>query len=116
MAEVVLERLSKTYPGGVVALRDLSLHIHEGELVVLVGPSGCGKTTTLRLIAGLERPTTGRVTLAGRDVTEGPRTGATSASCSRGPPSTPISPSRRTWPSGWQSGSGGRAGCPSSGA
>jgi multiple sugar transport system ATP-binding protein len=66
MAEVVLDRIAKEYPGGVWALRDLSLRLGDGELVVLVGPSGCGKTTTLRLVAGLEEPTTGEVRIGGR--------------------------------------------------
>jgi ABC-type sugar transport system ATPase subunit len=69
MAEVVLEGVSKTYAGGVQAVRNLSLRIESGELLVLVGPSGCGKTTTLRLLAGLVQPTSGRVLLGGRDVT-----------------------------------------------
>jgi ABC-type sugar transport system ATPase subunit len=68
MAEVVLECVSKTYPNGVRAVRDLSLTIADGELIVLVGPSGCGKTTTLRLIAGLETPTSGTIRIDGRVV------------------------------------------------
>jgi multiple sugar transport system ATP-binding protein len=67
MAEVVLEHISKAY-AGVQAVRDLSLRVADGELVVLVGPSGCGKTTTLRLIAGLEEPTSGSVAIGGRNV------------------------------------------------
>jgi ABC-type sugar transport system ATPase subunit len=67
--EIRLQGVGKTYPGGIVAVRDLSLEVTDGELVVLLGPSGCGKTTTLRLIAGLETPTTGRIFLAGRDAT-----------------------------------------------
>src|SRR5438132_5815908 len=66
MAEVVLEHLTKVYPNGVEAVRDLSLHVADGDLVVLVGPSGCGKTTTLRLIAGLEEATAGKVLIGGR--------------------------------------------------
>ncbi|MFH0982058.1 MAG: ATP-binding cassette domain-containing protein, partial [Planctomycetota bacterium] len=53
MAEVRIDRVSKTYPGGVQAVRELTLSIRDRELVVLVGPSGCGKTTSLRMIAGL---------------------------------------------------------------
>jgi len=49
-----------------VALKKLNLDIHEGEFVALMGPSGCGKTTTLRLLAGLEKPTEGEITLAGQ--------------------------------------------------
>jgi multiple sugar transport system ATP-binding protein len=66
MAEVVLENLNKIYPNGVRALCDFSLQVADGELIVLVGPSGCGKTTTLRLIAGLEAPTSGTIRIGGR--------------------------------------------------
>ena len=68
MAEVVLERVSKTYPNGVQAVCHLTLTVADGELVVLVGPSGCGKTTTLRLIAGLETPTSGTIRIGGQPV------------------------------------------------
>jgi spermidine/putrescine transport system ATP-binding protein len=71
MSEVVLENLSKRF-GDVQALRQLSLEIHDGEFFSLLGPSGCGKTTTLRLIAGFEEPTTGRILLGGTDVTARP--------------------------------------------
>jgi multiple sugar transport system ATP-binding protein len=67
MPEVTLEQVSKEYPGGVRAVEGMSLTVADGELVVLVGPSGCGKTTTLRLIAGLETPTSGVIRLGGRD-------------------------------------------------
>ncbi len=70
MAGVSLERLSKSYDGGVVAVRELDLRIGDGELLVLVGPSGCGKTTTLRMIAGLESVTGGRILIGERDVTD----------------------------------------------
>jgi multiple sugar transport system ATP-binding protein len=66
---IALERLTKVFPNGRVAVRDLSLEIQDGELLVLVGPSGCGKSTVLRLIAGLEGPTSGRVIVDGRDMT-----------------------------------------------
>ena len=61
MAEVTLEDVSKVYGEDVVAVRDMSLDIQDGEFVVLVGPSGCGKSTVLRMIAGLEEITGGRV-------------------------------------------------------
>ena len=69
MAEVALVEVSKSF-GAVEAVRDLSLSIANGEFVVLLGPTGAGKTTTLRLIAGLERPDRGNVVIQGRDVTE----------------------------------------------
>src|SRR5213595_1736584 len=69
MAEVALLDVSKSY-GAVEAVRDLSLSIAHGEFVVLLGPTGAGKTTTLRLIAGLERPDRGNVLIQVRIVTE----------------------------------------------
>jgi len=67
MAEVVLQGVSKVYPGGVAAVRNLDLKIEDQELVVLVGPSGCGKSTTLRMVAGLEEVTEGTISI-GEDV------------------------------------------------
>jgi multiple sugar transport system ATP-binding protein len=64
-----LDQLRKVYPDGTEAVCGIDLSIGEGEFVVLLGPSGCGKTTTLRMIAGLEIASGGRVTLAGKDVT-----------------------------------------------
>ncbi len=61
MAEVTLEDVSKGYGGDVGAVRDVNLDIPDGEFVVFVGPSGCGKTTVLRMIAGLEEITSGKV-------------------------------------------------------
>jgi multiple sugar transport system ATP-binding protein len=69
VAEVALVEVSKSY-GTVEAVRGLSLSIANGEFVVLLGPTGAGKTTTLRLIAGLERPDRGNVVIQGRVVTE----------------------------------------------
>jgi multiple sugar transport system ATP-binding protein len=69
MAEVALLDVSKSY-GAVEAVRNLSLSIANGEFLVLLGPTGAGKTTTLRLIAGLERPDSGNVLIQGRVVTE----------------------------------------------
>ena len=69
MAEIVLDHLSKAYPGGVVAVDDVSLRIGDGEFIVLVGPSGCGKSTLLRLIAGLEEASQGTIAIGDADVT-----------------------------------------------
>jgi multiple sugar transport system ATP-binding protein len=67
-----LEQLEKTWPDGTRAVRAVDLSLERGEFVVLLGPSGCGKTTTLRMIAGLEQPTSGRIVLDGREVTRLP--------------------------------------------
>jgi putative spermidine/putrescine transport system ATP-binding protein len=71
MARIELESVTKRY-GEFHAVRDFSLTIGDGELVVLLGPSGCGKTTTLRMIAGFVGVTSGRIRLGGRDVTDLP--------------------------------------------
>lgn len=71
MAEIRIENLGKTY-GDFTAVRDSSFTVRDGEFFVMLGPSGCGKTTTLRLIAGLEFPTRGRIFLDGEDVTANP--------------------------------------------
>jgi len=64
-----LHDIRKTFPDGTEAVKGLNLEIDEGEFIVVLGPSGCGKTTTLRMIAGLEQPTAGRVLMGGVDVT-----------------------------------------------
>jgi multiple sugar transport system ATP-binding protein len=69
VASVTLEDVTKVYANDVTAVRDLSLEIADGEFVVLVGPSGCGKTTVLRMVAGLEDITAGRLRIGDRDVT-----------------------------------------------
>ena len=68
---VVLESVSKRY-ADVLAVNDISLTIRQGEFFSLLGPSGCGKTTTLRMIAGFERPDTGRIAIGDTDVTDTP--------------------------------------------
>ena len=69
MAEVTLDKITKVYPNGFQAVTDLSLHLEDGEFLVLVGPSGCGKSTLLRMIAGLEETSDGRIAIGARDVT-----------------------------------------------
>jgi multiple sugar transport system ATP-binding protein len=71
MADIRLDSVCKSY-GKTAAVHELSLDVGDGEFVVLLGPTGAGKTTTLRLVAGLERPDKGRVAIAGRDVTSAP--------------------------------------------
>src|SRR5215472_2521042 len=68
VAEIVLDNVSKVFPGGVVAVDGVSLTIGSGEFLVLVGPSGCGKSTLLRMIAGLEEVNTGSISIGERDV------------------------------------------------
>src|SRR5688572_2185595 len=76
MASVTLVGLTMAFDGkggaAQAAVRDLSLEVHDGELLVLLGPSGCGKTTVLRCIAGLEDPTAGDVHIGDRVVTHLP--------------------------------------------
>jgi len=72
MAEIVLDQITKVYSGGVKAVNDLSLDIHDAEFMVLVGPSGCGKSTALRCIAGLEEITFGNISIGGRVVNDLP--------------------------------------------
>jgi multiple sugar transport system ATP-binding protein len=68
VATIVLENLSKVYPGGFKAVDNLNLEIQDREFVVLVGPSGCGKSTTLRMIAGLDQASSGSIRIDGRAV------------------------------------------------
>src|SRR3954468_13046639 len=69
MATLQLDGLSKSF-GELQILRSIDLALADGEMLVIVGASGCGKSTLLRLVAGLERPSTGRVVLGGRDITD----------------------------------------------
>ena len=72
MAEVVLEEVTKVFPDGTTAVAQLDLDIGDGEFLVLVGPSGCGKTTALRMVAGLEEISGGRVRIGERVVNDVP--------------------------------------------
>lgn len=71
MAFLQLENITKRFPG-CIAVNNLNLEVEQGEVLVLLGPSGCGKTTTLRIIAGLEIQSEGRVILEGKDISDTP--------------------------------------------
>jgi len=70
MAEIVLDRVTKSYPDGATAVKDLSITIADGEFIILVGPSGCGKSTTLNMIAGLEEISSGELRIGGERMNE----------------------------------------------
>src|SRR5262245_23694121 len=70
MAEIVLDRVSKSYANGASAVADLSITIADGEFIILVGLSGCGKSTTLNMIAGLEDISSGELRIGGERVNE----------------------------------------------
>src|ERR1700742_3386959 len=69
-AELRVETLRKVFPGGKAAVDDVSFTVAAGGTVVVLGPSGCGKTTTLRCVAGLEHPTSGRIVIGGTTYTD----------------------------------------------
>ena len=70
MAELSLEGLTKIYPNGFKAVDELSIDIADGEFLVLVGPSGCGKSTALRMVAGLEEITSGKLSINGEQMND----------------------------------------------
>jgi multiple sugar transport system ATP-binding protein len=70
MADITLDKVTKRYPDGYEAVRDMSLDVKDGEFMILVGPSGCGKTTALRMIAGLEDITDGELKIGGNVVNQ----------------------------------------------
>ena len=72
MAELSLQHIDKIYDNNVQAVFDFNMDVKDGELIVLVGPSGCGKSTTLRMVAGLEDISAGKLLLDGRDITQTP--------------------------------------------
>ncbi len=70
MSRIVLDAVSKQFPGGTTAVKSLDLDVSDGELLVLVGPSGCGKTTALRMVAGLEEVSSGTIFIDDRPVND----------------------------------------------
>ncbi len=72
MSDLKLQHLEKIYDNNVQAVYDFDLEVQHGEFIVLVGPSGCGKSTTLRMVAGLEDITKGKLIIDGKDVTQMP--------------------------------------------
>src|SRR3954447_16835472 len=70
MADIVFDGVTKRYPDGTEAVKDLNLEMQDGEFVILVGPSGCGKTTALRMIAGLEEISDGELRIGGEVVND----------------------------------------------
>ncbi|MCM1545419.1 MAG: sn-glycerol-3-phosphate ABC transporter ATP-binding protein UgpC [Clostridiales bacterium] len=72
MPQINIQHIDKIYDGGVQAVWDFNLDIEDGEFIVLVGPSGCGKSTTLRMVAGLEDITQGKLIIDGKDCTRLP--------------------------------------------
>jgi len=70
MAEVEFSKVTKRFPGDVVAVKALDLHVDDGEFAIMVGPSGCGKTTALRMVAGLEKITSGTISIGDRVIND----------------------------------------------
>src|ERR687895_1446681 len=70
MADIVLDNVTKRYPDGFEAVKDMELEIKDGEFMILVGPSGCGKSTALRMIAGLEDISEGQLKIGGEVVNQ----------------------------------------------
>ena len=69
---IELVNLTREYEDGVVAVDNVNLYVRKGEFITFLGPSGCGKTTTLRMIAGFDKPTSGKILLNGKDISELP--------------------------------------------
>jgi len=72
MADVVFTNVKKVFPGGVIAVDDFNLEVHDKEFLILVGPSGCGKSTSLRMVAGLEEMSSGEIRIGGKVVNDVP--------------------------------------------
>ena len=89
MTSLTIENVYKQF-GQTKILQDISLDLADGEFLVLVGPSGCGKSTLMNIVAGLEEPSAGRVTLGTRDITYLPLTNVTLRWSSKATPCIPT--------------------------
>tara|TARA_B100001057_G_scaffold235136_1_gene235473 strand:- start:62 stop:433 length:372 start_codon:yes stop_codon:yes gene_type:complete len=98
MPGILFQNLSKTFADGTQALQGFDLEVKDGELLALVGPSGCGKTTLLRILAGLEVPTTGQVFLDDRDITDSEPKDRDLGMVFQNYASSPTFPYLKTWP------------------
>src|SRR6201990_1746997 len=70
MSDIALEHITKRYPDGFEAVKDMNLTVEDGEFMIMVGPSGCGKSTALRMVAGLEDITDGELKIGGQVVNQ----------------------------------------------
>ena len=101
MAEHIIELQDVTkYFGDNLVIDHMSFYVNKGEFITFLGPSGCGKTTTLRMIAGFDLPTSGKILLNGEDISRLPPTSAPSTRYSSATPSSPTSISLKTSRSG----------------
>ena len=66
---IELVDITRQFEDGVVAVDNMNLYVKKGEFITFLGPSGCGKTTTLRMIAGFDKPSSGKILLGGKDIT-----------------------------------------------
>ena len=69
---IELVDITRQFEDGVVAVDNMNLYVKKGEFITFLGPSGCGKTTTLRMIAGFDKPSSGKILLSGKDITSLP--------------------------------------------
>ena len=69
---IQLNNITREFSDGTIAVDDVSFYVRKGEFITFLGPSGCGKTTTLRMIAGFDKPTSGQILLNGKDISDLP--------------------------------------------
>ena len=97
MAGITFQDITKRYPDGFEAVKDLSLDVPDGQLMILVGPSGCGKSTTLRMVAGLEDISAGELLIDGVSSSTTRQKIATSRWCFRTMRCIRTCPCTKTW-------------------